>query len=295
MSAPHPSLSEVTIVMVTYNSAHCLPAVAAQLERAPHVIVVDNASQDPTVDDVRRLLPQARVLVNPENRGFGSANNRALDQVATPYALVLNPDCEMSAEQIAALLTHAHQTPQAALLAPQLTDADGRDTVNYRWPATAWKSSGPGAQGPCCVGFLCGAALLFNMAVMRPIGFFDTRFFLYYEDDDLCLRVFQAGQPMLLVPQIRVPHRSRGSSGSRGRWRTEYLRGYHHAQSKVMFEAKHLGSQRATQLHRRTLLLSVPLVALRLLTLSPRHASRAFGRLMGLLQLKAPVFTPPVR
>ena len=58
----------------------------------PEVIFVDNASDDATCEFVSAELPNATILVNKENKGFGAANNRALNQVVTPFALLLNPD-----------------------------------------------------------------------------------------------------------------------------------------------------------------------------------------------------------
>lgn len=285
----HPgALDSVTVVVVTYNSERCVPALAAGLGTLPHVIVVDNASHDDTVAHVNRALPQARVLRNTENQGFGRANNRGLAEVRTPYALLLNPDCEITAEQIGELLAEAARWPEAAMLGPQLLESNGQPGLNYRWATGTWSSRGPGAEATTCVGFLVGAAWLMNLRHFEGIGHFDPRFFLYYEDDDLCLRLFRSGKPMLLVPGVRVLHRSRSSSGSRRRWRTEYLRGYHHAQSKIIFQAKHGQAGNAQSLRWRTLLLAVPLVLLRVLTLSPRHTARALGRLVGLLTLKTP-------
>jgi hypothetical protein len=118
-------------------------------------------------------------------------------------------------------------------------DARGQAEVNYRWPHTLWASRGPAAEGPACVGFVCGAAMLFRMDRFAAVGFFDEHFFLYYEDDDLCLRLFEARLPMVVVPSIQALHRSRGSVKGRAPWKSEYVRGFHHAQSKLIFEHKH--------------------------------------------------------
>lgn len=286
--ACHGALDSVTVVVVTFNSERCVPALAEGLHTLPHIIVVDNASHDDTVTRINEALPQARVLRNATNQGFGRANNLGLAEVSTPYALLLNPDCEITAAQIGDLLTEAGHWPDAAMLGPQLLEESGQPSINYRWPTGTWTSHGPGAEGPACVGFLVGAAWLMNLRHFENIGYFDPRYFLYYEDDDLCLRLFQNGKSLLVVPSVRVLHRSRSSSGSRRRWRTEYLRGFHHAQSKIIFQAKHGKAGHALSLKWRTLLLSIPLVLLRVLTLSPRHTARALGRLVGLIRLKTP-------
>jgi N-acetylglucosaminyl-diphospho-decaprenol L-rhamnosyltransferase len=281
-------LNQVSVVTVLYNSAHCLPALAASLSAMPHVVLVDNASSDGSAEQAAQLLPQARVIRNENNLGFGAANNRALAQVKTPFALLLNPDCEIQSADIEQLLAIAAQHPQAAVIAPQLTDSQDRPTVNYRWPASLWASQGAAADALCCVGFVCGAVMLLRCEHFADLGYFDEHFFLYYEDDDLCLRLFQARKALLLAPQVRVRHRSRGSV--KGSWRamlrSEYLRGFHHAQSKIKFLAKHGCTGQAAAKQRQVLALAVLGFPLRLLLPVPRHVARWWGRMVGLSRLQ---------
>jgi GT2 family glycosyltransferase len=273
----------LTIIVVTYNSAHCLAALHPLLQHGPHIIVSDNASGDGTAAQAQALWPQATVLAHDRNLGFGAANNRALARVNTPFALLLNPDCELSPEQLAQLLAAADQFPEAAMLAPQLVDAKGHAEVNSRWPITLWASKGPGAIGPTSVGFVCGAAMLLRMSACQPTGFFDESFFLYYEDDDLCLRFFKAGLPMVVVPGVQALHRSRGSVKGASPWRSEYGRGFHHAQSKLIFATKHDSPAAAQRLRRQLIWQTVLALPLRVVLFSPKLIARMWGRLMGVV------------
>ena len=276
-------LNEVTIVIVTFNSAHCLPELGRHLAPCPHIIVVDNGSDDGCAQLALTHLPQAQVIALPTNLGFGAANNRALAKVKTPFALLLNPDCELSPAQLVQLLAVADQFPGAAMLAPQLVDAKGHPEVNYRWPSTLWTSKGPGATGPTSVGFVCGAAMLLRISECQFTGFFDETFFLYYEDDDLCLRFFKAGLPMLVVPSVQALHRSRGSVKGNSPYRAEYLRGFHHAQSKLLFAAKHTSAPSARKLRWKLVWQTAMTLPLRVLMFSPKLIARMWGRLRGAL------------
>lgn len=276
--------SQVTVVVVTYNSAHCLSMLSPLLSICPHVVISDNGSDDDTASKSQMLWPHATVLAHGCNLGFGAANNRALALVKTPFALLLNPDCEMSPQSLQALLAAAQDFQDAAILAPQLMATESRPEVNYRWPSGYWTSRGEAAEGPLCVGFVCGAVMLLRMDQMALTGFFDERFFLYYEDDDLCLRVFQAKLPIVLCPQVRVLHRSRGSVRGRSPWRSEYLRGYHHAQSKLIFLSKHESLQAAKHLHRRLIWMTALALPLRVVLFSPKLVARMWGRWRGLLE-----------
>ena len=276
-------LQQLTVVMVTHHSAHCLALQNDLLAHCPNIIISDNASNDGTPEQAKSLWPQATVLAHPNNLGFGAANNRALALVTTPYAFLLNPDCTITPDALLALISAAQDMPDAALLAPQLLGAKGKPELNYRWPKTQWNSSGAGADGPACVGFVCGAAMLFRVDNFSPVGFFDETFFLYYEDDDLCLRLFNAKLPMVLVPEVLAIHSSRGSVKGKVPLKSEYVRGYHHAQSKLIFENKH-GSLQVALRKRRSLLVSTTVALFfRVLLLSPKRLARMWGRWRGLL------------
>jgi GT2 family glycosyltransferase len=277
------TVDELTVVIVTYNSAHCVPALAAGLQGITRVIVVDNASDDDTVACIQAQIPQAWVLANASNLGFGAANNRALREVQTRYSLLLNPDCLPGEGFFMGMVRAANQFPDAAILAPHLLRRNGEVELSYRWPATHWTSAGPGALGSCSVGFVCGAVMLLNMPVMQTIGFFDETFFLYYEDDDLCLRLFNAQLPVVLVPEVQAVHSSRGSVKGKVPLKSEYIRGYYHAQSKLTFEKKH-GTLRMALQQRRQLLATTSLALFfRVLLVSPKRLARMWGRWRGLM------------
>jgi N-acetylglucosaminyl-diphospho-decaprenol L-rhamnosyltransferase len=280
-------LDKVTVIIVTFNSAHCLPGLGKLLSNFNHIIVVDNGSDDDSVRQAHVCLPHAKILALPNNLGFGAANNRALVQVTTPFALLLNPDCEITPTAVNQLIQTAQDFPQAAVIAPQLIKSNGQADVNYRWPHHLWTSRGPGVQaGPASVGFVCGAAMLLRMQAFETTGFFDETFFLYYEDDDLCMRLFNAKLGMIVEPNATALHRSRGSVKGNRPLHSEYLRGYHHAQSKLIFASKYQSKAIAQSQRIKLLFLTCLAMSLRVLLPSPRLIARLVGRLRGLLAWK---------
>jgi N-acetylglucosaminyl-diphospho-decaprenol L-rhamnosyltransferase len=279
-------LDRVTVLTVTYNSAHCIPDLAEGLQGCPHVTVVDNASSDKTLEEVRQRMPRARILPMSANRGYGAANNAGIEQAATPYVLLLNPDCVITSKEIAELVRFAEADESSAMWAPQLTGGAGQPEVNYSMPRHWGRPRTGAAEGPLCVGYACAAVLLIHRARMAPIGFFDPRFFLYYEDEDLCLRAFDAHLPVVIVPSVRVIHHSRGSVRGPSPSSAEYLRGWHHAQSKIRFAAKHHGEEAGRRLLARSLRNAFWIVGARVVLMSPRLLARAWGRLQGLRALR---------
>ena len=275
-------MAQITAVVVTYNSAHCVPDLAQQLRGWPHVIVVDNGSADDTVAQVQQQIPQAQVIALPQNLGFGTANNRGFAAAITPFCLMINPDCGLRAEHAQALWETAQQWPDAAIVVPQLTGSDGKPQLNYGWIRHWWGSKGPGAQGVSCVANACGAAMLLRLDNQPQGGWFDERFFLYYEDEDMCLRLMQEHKPVVIQPDVLVAHSNRGSVKGPRPLRVEYGRGYHHARSKILFTAKHAGAAAAAKHRRKSLVGALALLAVRVLAPSPKHISRLWGRICGL-------------
>ncbi len=277
------STDEFTVVIVTYNSAHCLPSLSRTLSKLKNIIFVDNASEDKTTESINSFFPQAKIISLEKNLGFGAANNKALTLVQTPYALLLNPDCETKEDFFSKLITSANKFIDAAIIAPHLISRDGSTEINYRWPVTYWKSKGDKADGPCCVGFVCGAVMLIKLSEMQNVGFFDEEFFLYYEDDDLCQRVFKHKKQIILDPALEVIHYSRGSVKGGNPLKHEFIRGFHHAQSKLLFEKKYFGERRYQQLKIKTLILAILNLIPRILIPYPRYLARLIGRIAGLL------------
>lgn len=227
--------ARVTVVVVTYESADvigdCLRSVAEHASGAT-VAVVDNASADGTRAEVERLAESLRgradirLLASEANEGFSRANNRALSAVGTEFALVLNPDARVAPGALDALVACADRRPDAAVIGPRTTNADGTPQVSFGSDLTLASErrqralvSGVRARDPRAlaeaerlasaerdVDWVSGSAMLLRVAAARPLGFFDERYFLYEEDADLCLRLRRAGHRVVFTPAARVVH-----------------------------------------------------------------------------------------
>jgi N-acetylglucosaminyl-diphospho-decaprenol L-rhamnosyltransferase len=262
----------VTAVSVTFESATLADSLAATLQSFQHVVVVDNASQDGTADTLAKLLPQAQIVRNTANKGFGSANNQGVALVGTRYALLINPDCEIQPEALAALLDTAERYPQAAIIAPQ--GWRSRETVqpSYRQafyehrPKQAYRIP----DGTCSAKWLHGCCLLIRVAAFREFGGFDEDFFLYYEDDDLCLRALQAGYDCLLEPQAKVLHV--GGASSAPSWRGDFFKQFHFFRSRHLIIGKYLGKAAAWRYSMKTVLAAPLAVILYSILLRRKHA-----------------------
>ncbi len=222
------SASRVTIVIVTFNSADVLADCLASIElhaEGHRVIVVDNASEDKTVE-VAQAASFVTLIRAESNEGFSKGNNRALRTAETEFALVLNPDARLTSSTIPQLLTAADRQPEAVALGPRTVYEDGRPQVSFgpdlsllaefrqRKLVKGVKAGEAGAlaewrvatQSERDVDWISGSCMLLRMSAARDVGFFDERYFLYEEDADLCLRLRKAGRKVMFVPQAVVLH-----------------------------------------------------------------------------------------
>ena len=253
----------VSVILVSYRSravlGPCLESLATCELRVPlEVIVVDNDSQDGTVQWLEREHPTVRVIANPHNRGFASAVNQGLAVAEAEYVLLLNPDSLVDAAGLERLIATLASDLSCAVAAPQLLDDDGtparscgrfptlwtlacehlwlsRLFPRARW-AAGYKYAGTPLETLDEVGWASGAALLIPRRALRLVGPLDAGFFMYMEEVDWCLRAHQAGFRIRYVHDAVFTHTGQhASKGSEGR---TYL---HNLRSRVRYFRKHHG------------------------------------------------------
>lgn len=207
-----------SFITVTYNSATTLRRFwTGGIPEEAEWIVVDNGSQDDSVATAKAL--GATVIELGENIGFSAANNRGLDVATGAYIAFTNPDIAVdwtSLEKLRETIDHS-----GGLVAPQLLNADGTLQPNGRGaPLLAHKVLNRLTSGPRKNGYqvyaqegekrnafwVIGAAVLGTAEAIRSIDGWNERFFLYYEDKDICIRAWRKGLPVTLDGTVRWTH-----------------------------------------------------------------------------------------
>ena len=209
-------LSDITIITVAFNSAGPLRGMLETVPEGVQVIVVDNGSSD--VDALTLAtsqFPNVRTISAKENLGFGGACNLGAADAKTEYLLFLNPDTRLENDTLQTLLSAAKAYPNASAFNPKLIDDDGRlryKRHNHLLPRARKMPRGMG-DSPFEVCVLVGAAIFVRRENFEEIGGFDSAIFLYFEDDDLSVRLEQECGPLMIVPAAVVTHARGESSG----------------------------------------------------------------------------------
>lgn len=229
------SRARVSAVVVSYNSAHhigaCLASLKASSPVPDQIIVVDNHSQDGTPDMIRRRFPDVMVLDYWDNPGFAEGNNRAFRVAAGDYLFLLNPDAAVAVDALPRLIRALEARADAAVAIPKVLLAQEPNIVNssglsmnelgWAWDRgyLEWDRGQYDRGGPLIAG--SGCAMLLRSSLVADVGAFDSTYFMYYEDLDLCLRARLRGYDVLYVPEAVVTHSMKVSG--RPAFYNEYL------------------------------------------------------------------------
>lgn len=223
----------LSIIIVSWNVKDllkkCLDSIYQnQGDLELEVFVVDNASTDGTPEMVRNDFPSVSLIENKNNRGFAAANNQAIKLAKGEYILILNPDTEIMGDTLQKSIEFMEQNPKAGILGCQILNSDRTVQPSVRRFPTFWPIFLIFLKLPKIfpnlsavnhylfrdfdylktqsVDQIMGAFMLVKKEVFRKIGFFDERFFLWFEEVDLCRRAASAGFEIFYYPEAKIIH-----------------------------------------------------------------------------------------
>ncbi len=235
---------KLSICVVNYFNEEALLTLLGSIVDYPpeclyEVVVMDNGSDDH--DEFKKKLlkfgDQVRVYQSSANHGFAKACNRAVNLSKGEYVLMCNPDVEMMDKSFQHLLDFADQQGDFGLIGSQLLNPDGSVQASARkfptlmdllanrlsfLPFLSRRSrryllKGKDLQEPTQVDWMVGAAMLMKKDMFTSIGGFDERFFIFFEDTDLCRRLSQEGHEVWYHPHSQMIH-SEERLSQRGFW-----------------------------------------------------------------------------
>lgn len=261
MSAP-----EIAAIIVNYNAGaeleRALRSIADDLaDHAWEGVVVDNASIDGSGAAVDAFAANVRLARNSTNVGFARAVNQGLAATSAPHVLIMNPDCRLMAGAAGTLRAILDAHPQCAIVGPRILNPDGSMQGSARGDpdmltglfgrTTLLRKLSPflpiakrnivvdealrGGEESVIVDWLSGACMLARREALDAVEGFDERFFLYWEDADLCRRLRARGYHIRYVPGATAIHRVGQSSRTA---RVSAIRAFH--ESAYLYYARHV-------------------------------------------------------
>lgn len=234
----------VYVIILSYNGSKyilkLLNSVYQSVYNNIHVLIVDNHSEDDTINIVKKYFPMCQIIVNRSNLGFARGCNVGLKKALKDQAefiLLLNQDCLIQKDTIVNLLTSVQNLPSAGVLGPKTwflpSSGESKPQILY---AGAWRFLLPLIQRVAGIGeyddgkydqavlvdYVWGHGMFLRVSALQEIGLFDPVFFMYYEDLDLCHRMSKAGYQVWFEPLAvmwhDIPDAARGSASDGWRW-----------------------------------------------------------------------------
>ncbi|MCI0708026.1 MAG: glycosyltransferase [Ignavibacteriae bacterium] len=232
-SARHTDL-QLSVILVNYNVREFLDHALASIQKAMkgirgEIIVVDNASDDGSVQMLQRRYPEVLLIASKTNLGFARANNLALSRARGKYLLLINPDTIVQEDTLRVMLKFFEEHPEVGLAGCKILNPDGTFQLACRrsFP-TPWvaftKVIGLGALFPSSklfgkynltylnpdamyeVDAVSGSFMLLRRDVYESVGGLDEDFFMYGEDLDWCYRIQRSGKKIYYVPLTQIIH-----------------------------------------------------------------------------------------
>jgi GT2 family glycosyltransferase len=222
----------VSAIVLTYHTpkdtVRCVRALRNQtIADRMEIIVVDNHSEDDSIGVIRNTFgndPVVRIVETPRNLGYGQGNETGVRLARGTYLLVINPDVQLPPDGAERMVQALEKDPAIGMLGPQLYFPDGsiRDSYRtfphvvdivikrtflhrfFRKRMARYLQQGVNPSEIRDVDWLAGGCILMPLDFYRSLGGFDRRFFLFFEDTDLCRRVWAAGKRVVYYPKVRA-------------------------------------------------------------------------------------------
>jgi GT2 family glycosyltransferase len=255
---------QVAIVILNWNgwrdTLECLKSLEKLESPNVQIIVVDNASLDDSVLQLRSAYPKLDLICNSTNLGFGAGNNVGIRLALESNAdliWLLNNDTAVEANTLSSMIFMMDSDPSVGAVGSVLYDFAPRDRVQVwgggginLFTGFSWHLK---AAGDC--NYLIAASVLLRTDALRAVGLFDERFFYTWEDVDLCFRLRTGGWRLAVADDSRVWHKETVSVGRHSPTRARLF-----TTGMVMFMRKHSGFALVVTIIGASLKLAIALV-----------------------------------
>ena len=233
------SRQNLSIVIVTLKSEKVIHQCIKSLNQNIPIIVVEHSHNKKLKEDLEKKYNNLKCILAKSNLGMGSGNNIGLKAADTDYVLLLNPDVLLEENTIEELFMASQNLNNFSMLAPLEKNFNNYGFLNKRRTNKKLEDS------PFEVDFIDGFSMLINKKKFKEIGYFDEKFFMYLENNDLCKRSRDKGDLIYIVPKSKINHLAAKAVDNKYADEIEYSRNWHWIWSKYYFNKKHYGFLKA--------------------------------------------------
>ncbi|MDA9604329.1 glycosyltransferase [Candidatus Pelagibacter sp.] len=228
------SLKNLTFIIVTFKSEHIINECIDSLPADSEIIVIENSGDEKLKIDLEKRNPKIKVVIQ-NNKGMGSANNLGIKLCKTDYAFIINPDVKFEIGSIKKIIEFSNKKNDYSILAPIC------DNTKYPNYTIKNKETNDYQDEYINVDSVDGFAMLINKKKFKDDLYFDENFFLYLENEDLCIRKKKEKENIYVLKTAKINHLGGKSTSIIFEKEIEYCRNWHWMWSKFYFNKKHFG------------------------------------------------------
>jgi hypothetical protein len=225
----------ITIVFLSFHSEHHIRKHILEIDKKFPIIVIDNARNFEFKKEIESKYSHVKVIMAKRNIGFAAGMNMGIEESSTNYVMINSPDIIITNDSLEKLAEYIPKLKNFALFAPTYLDEsvhknyykrfdiddDSKDLLEVEWIDNNF---------------------IINKQEIRNLGFFDENFFMYYENNDFCMKLLNNKKKMLVSKNIKFIHEGTNSTNKVFSFKVSLSRNWHYSWSKYYFFKKHYGT-----------------------------------------------------
>ena len=233
------SRQNLSVVIVTFMSEDVIHDCIKSIPEEINIIIVDNSGDKKFKENIEKKYKNVECILSSENIGMGAGNNLGLRHINTDYAFIINPDVTLEKNTIDELIYASSEINSFGIIAPVINS-----DKNFNYKLFDKNDLKKNKINPFKVKSVDGFAMFLNLKDLRKIknfNFFDENFFLYLENEDLCLELIKNNMNIYIIPKSKISHLGGEAVNPKYEDEIELSRNWHWMWSKFYFNKKHYG------------------------------------------------------
>tara|TARA_Y100000590_G_C15677336_1_gene998526 strand:+ start:684 stop:1550 length:867 start_codon:yes stop_codon:yes gene_type:complete len=234
-------IDDITIILVLYQEREEIVTECLKNIKNFKIIIVDNDNNLVLKKNIVSNFNIYKYIINKKNIGFTKAANIAINLINTEYVLNLNADCLIKENDILKLLISHKKYNNCFIASPTLYDNNNK--ISYNAGAFSIKNLKKNIlsfDGDVCVDWVLGSAVLFKKKDMQKLGMLDENYFLYFEDEDICIKARKNNMSVIQAKDSKAQH-IMGKIKGRNMLKNIYLKNYNFTYDELYFYFKNYG------------------------------------------------------